>query len=395
MDPQELLQKYRDLQGYVGWTSADAERVRSVAAVIEPHLPEIVDDFYTEIEKHPQARKVISGGAEQIVRLKGTLTTWLRQLLGGDYDLEYVLRRWQVGYRHVEIGLDQIFANVALARVRLHIAAILRTHWPAGSRELDTTRDSLDKLLDLELALINGAYQAEFAARQQRVERLVAIGQVAGGIAHELRNPLNVIKTSVYYLTNARSVSPAKTKEHLERIEKQVTTADSVITALSNYARLPSPTLRPFLIDQVVREALEAVEPPANIRVQIDLQPALPPVMADLDQVQIVFLNLFRNAYEAMPEGGELRISATDGDGHVEVAVTDTGHGIPPEVLKRIMEPFHSTKSRGIGLGLAISRSIVDRNQGTLKAFSEPGQGATFKLRLKSADRVSGQKTEN
>ena len=289
----------------------------------------------------------------------------------------------------MEIGLDQIFANVALARIRLHVSAILRTQWPVELGDVAATRDSLDKLLDLELALINGAYQAEFAARQQRVERLVAIGQVAGGIAHELRNPLNVIKTSVYYLTNARSVSPEKTKEHLERIEKQVTTADSVITALSNYARLPSPTLRPFLIDQVVRKAFEAVEPPDNIRVLIDLQPALPLVMADLDQVQIVFLNLFRNAYEAMPEGGELRISATDGDGHVEVAVTDTGHGIPPEVLKRIMEPFHSTKSRGIGLGLAISRSIVDRNQGTLKAFSEPGQGATFKLRLKSADRIT------
>ena len=395
MDPQELLQKYRELQAYVGWTSKDAERVRSTAVVVEPHLSEIVDDFYTEIEQHPQTRKVISGGAEQIVRLKGTLTTWLRQLLGGNYDLEYVLRRWQVGYRHVEIGLDQVFANVALARIRLRIAAILRTRWPGDPEELAATRDAVDKLLDLELALINGAYQAEFAAQQQRVERLVAIGQVAGGIAHELRNPLNVIKTSVYYLTNARGVSPEKTKEHLERIEKQVTTADSVITALSNYARLPSPTMRSFPLEQVVREALEAVEPPDNIQVQIDLPSALPPVLADLDQVRIVFLNLFRNAYEAMPEGGALRITAAEVNGHVETVVTDTGHGIPPEVLQRIMEPFHSTKSRGIGLGLAISRSIVERNQGTLKASSEPGQGATFKLRLKSADRISEPKKEN
>src|SRR6202008_4397721 len=102
-------------------------------------------------------------------------------------------------------------------------------------------------------------------ARQQRSERMAAIGQVAGGIAHELRNPLNVIKTSIYFLLNARNPTPAKTAEHLQRIERHVTAADGVITALSNFARMPLPNLRAFPIESCVRQALELNPLPENI----------------------------------------------------------------------------------------------------------------------------------
>src|SRR5206468_4283864 len=156
------------------------------------------------------------------------------------------------------------------------------------------------------LAKIEDAYQAEYAARQQRSERLAAIGQVAGGIAHELRNPLNVVKTSVYYLLNARNPTPEKKAEHLQRIERQILLADGVITALSNFARLPVPNLRAFPVVQCVQEALEANPLPANCPVTIDCPPTLPPVLADIDQVRIVFSNLVRNAREAMSQGGRL-----------------------------------------------------------------------------------------
>src|SRR5208282_4574257 len=104
----------------------------------------------------------------------------------------------------------------------------LEDYGQAGSPEAFAVRRSLNTLLDLDLAIIEDAYQAEHISRQQRSERLAAIGQVAGGIAHELRNPLNVVKTSVYYLLNARQSSPAKTAEHLQRIERHVAVADGV-----------------------------------------------------------------------------------------------------------------------------------------------------------------------
>src|ERR1041385_2822704 len=103
MNPESLFHRYQELQSYVGWTAENAQQVGSLAELLEPYLPALVDDFYNEIEKHPEARKVITGGEQQIQRLKGTLVSWLRELLSGNYDQEYVARRWRVGYRHVEI----------------------------------------------------------------------------------------------------------------------------------------------------------------------------------------------------------------------------------------------------------------------------------------------------
>ena len=207
------------------------------------YLHALIDDFYAEIERHPDARKVITGGQAQIDRLKGTLVQWIRDLLAGRYDADYVARRWRVGWRHVEIGLDQVYTNVALSRLRTGLIRSLHERWQGDPSTLKETVRALNKLLDLDLAIIEDAYQAEYAARLQRSERLATLGQVAGGVAHELRNPLNVVKTSVYYLLNARNPTPEKKAEHLRRIERHVELADNVITALSNFAKMPVPDL--------------------------------------------------------------------------------------------------------------------------------------------------------
>ncbi len=385
MDPEPLFARYRELQEYVGWEPADAGRVQSVAGLLAPAISHMVDDFYQEIDRHPQARKVISGGLEQVERLKGTLRGWLRDLLSGTYDSAYVARRWRVGWRHVEIGLDQVYTNVALSRLRSGLTAELQSRWVGETQELQLTVRSLNKLLDLDLAIIEDAYQAEYLDRQQRSERLAAIGQVAGGIAHELRNPLNVVKTSVYYVLNARNPTPEKTAEHLRRIERQVAVADNVITALSNFARLPIPTLVPFSVEECIREALEINTLPDNVSVTVDCPAALPRVMADRDQICIVLGNLIRNARESMPEGGRLAISGRQVGGRVEVSLADSGAGIPAENLSKIMEPLYSTKARGLGLGLAMARAILEKNQGSLKVTSTPGQGSTFTVWLAAA----------
>jgi signal transduction histidine kinase len=385
MDPDALMRRYEELQRYVGWTEEDARRVQAVGPLLEPCFARLIDDFYAEIDRHPDARKVITGGAAQVERLKGTLRGWLRDLVTGPYDRDYVARRWRVGWRHVEIGLDQVYTNVALSRLRRGLLVALEEHWPGDLHGSLATRRSLNTLLDLDLAIIEDAYQAEYAARQQRSERLAAIGQVAAGIAHELRNPLNVVKTSVYYLLNARNPTPAKTAEHLQRIERHVLASDGVITALSNFAKMPLPNLRPVPVVAALRDAVALNPAPENVAVTIDCPAGLPAVLADPDQLAIVFGNLVRNAREAMPEGGRLTLTGRpDGDG-VEVAVADTGVGISAENLSRVMEPLFSTKARGLGLGLAIVRAILEKSKGTLRVASTPGQGTTFTVRLSAA----------
>ncbi len=385
MAPDELYRRFQELQRYVAWTDDDARRVQSLAELVAPDLPGLIDDFYDEIERHPDARKVITGGQAQVQRLKGTLVAWIRDLFTGRYDRDYVTRRWRVGWRHVEIGLDQVFTNVALSRLRRGLLRVLAERWNGPLAESLPVRQSLNTLLDLDLAIIQDAYQAEYLARQQRIERLAAIGQVAGGIAHELRNPLNVVKTSVYFLLNARNASPAKTAEHLARIERHVLVADGVITALSNFAKLPVPNLRPVPLADILRAALEINPLPDTVKPSLDLPPDLPLVLADPDQLGIVFGNLIRNARDAMPEGGTLTLSGCpDGDA-VEAAVADTGVGIAPEDLARVMEPLYSTKARGLGLGLAIARAILEKCSGTIRVSSQPGRGTTFTVRLPAA----------
>jgi PAS domain S-box-containing protein len=171
MNTNNLYRRYQELQQYVGWTDADAQRVQSVASLIEPHLPALIDDFYNEIERHPDARKVITGGAQQIERLKGTLGAWLRELLFGPYDADYVARRWRVGWRHVEIGLDQVYTNVALSRLRRGLLRTVQQFWQGKHQDLLAIRLSLNALLDLDLAIIEDAYQTEYVDRQQRAER--------------------------------------------------------------------------------------------------------------------------------------------------------------------------------------------------------------------------------
>jgi signal transduction histidine kinase len=376
--------RYRELQRYVDWTDDDAERVRAVGALLDPHLAGIIDDFYGAIERSESARKSITGGHEQIERLKKTLLAWIRQLFSGRYDEQYVARRWRVGWRHVEIGLDQVYTNVALSRVRTGLLRALHENWAGDLYALKLTIRSLNKLLDLDLALIEDAYQAEHVERQQRVERLAAIGQVAGGVAHELRNPLNVVKTSVYYLLNARNASAEKRAEHLKRIERHVELADGVISVLSNFAKMPAPDARPFSLAACARAALETNPLPPGVEVAFELPEGLTAV-ADAKQVEIVLSNLIRNARDAMPGGGRLTLSGrADGDA-VELTVADTGVGIAPELLARVTEPLYTTKARGLGLGLAIARTIVDKSRGALRVASEPGRGSAFTVRLPAA----------
>jgi PAS domain S-box-containing protein len=172
MTPDHLFGRYRELQEYVGWTDDDARRVAAAGPPLAAALAPLVDDFYDEIDRHPNARKVITGGREQVERLKGTLIQWLRELLSGRYDEAYVARRWRVGWRHVEIGLDQVYTNVALSRLRTGLLRALDEAWPGSPEEFRATSRALNKLLDLDLAIIEDAYQAEHLARQQRAERL-------------------------------------------------------------------------------------------------------------------------------------------------------------------------------------------------------------------------------
>jgi PAS domain S-box-containing protein len=162
LDPEHDYCRYLDVQRFVGWTEEDARRVQSLEVTLRPHLAALVDDFGQEIERHPDVRRVITGGKEQLERLKGALLDWLREVLSGPYDRDYICRRWRIGERHLEIGLDQVYVQAALARVRAGLLHALEHCWhhqrPADG---DAACRSLNLLLDLELTNIQDAYHRE------------------------------------------------------------------------------------------------------------------------------------------------------------------------------------------------------------------------------------------
>lgn len=385
MHRDDLFARYQELSRYVAWTEADAARVRSIGPRLEPEFDAIVDDFYEQIDRHPGVRDAIAGGEAQVARLKATLRCWLGDLFLGRRDADYVERQWRVGLRHAEVGLDQVFCNAAMCRIRVGLLEALHRGWDGSPSQLTAATLSLVKLLDLDLAIIEHAYRDERLARQTELERLATLGWIAGGVAHELRNPLNVVKTSVYYLLNARSPTPEKVAEHLDRIERHVEQADGVITALADFARMPLPEAQTFDVGDCLSDALDQVALPASIEISLEGIDRLPNVCADPGQIRIVFSNLIRNAAEAMAGAGRLSLAGrADGD-HAEIVVSDSGPGIPPERLARIMEPFFTTKPRGLGLGLAISRSIIEKNRGEIRCASVPGRGSSFTVRLRTA----------
>ena len=217
------------------------------------------------------------------------------------------------------MGLDHIYATAALLRLRQGLVLAVRENWPSEWGDVSQTTDSLRTLIDLDLAIIEDSYAQAYQERLQRGERLAAIGQIAGGVAHELRNPLNVVKTSAYFLLNAKSPSRERIAEHLNRINRQVNHANDVITALSSFARPPAPQLNAVSVIECVKSGLERYPPLHGIQLVCDLPDTLPNVNADATQLGIVFGNLIRNACDAMPSGGTLKLIAASSDGMVEV----------------------------------------------------------------------------
>lgn len=167
----ELTQKYVELQRYVGWTDDDRHRVVAVRDLLLAHTDPVIDDFYDEIQRHPHTARMVSEGQQQIDRLKTTLRQWLRQLLTGPYDHDYVALRSNVGRRHVAIGLEQVYVNAALFRLRKGLTQQLHNYWEKSPEELRSTIESLNKLLDLDLAIINDAYQTEYFATHEKLSK--------------------------------------------------------------------------------------------------------------------------------------------------------------------------------------------------------------------------------
>ena len=217
-------------------------------------------------------------------------------------------------------------------------------------------------------------------------EKLASIGQLAAGVAHEINNPIGVMLGFSQVLLK-RTAEDSPMHKPLATIEREGLRCKHIVESLLDFAHYSKPNLERADLNDLVEAALELTTHKAtvtNIKTIKRYAPNLPQVLADQNRLQQVFLNILLNAYQAMPDGGELRIMTRQVNQEVHAVFADTGIGIPPEHLNRIFDPFFTTKEvgEGTGLGLSISYGIVEQHGGTIEAKSKVDTGSTFTVKL-------------
>lgn len=382
-----------EMRASIGFTARDNANLTSLAEDAGRIIPDVVHRFYEQLLEHPGARQILSGGPEQIGRLEGLLTEWLRGLFGGIYDDTYFAGISRIGTRHVDVGLPQRYMLLGMELVWRELVTGLTK---GGHRQLDEELASLHKLLTLNLAVMLESYKTGYAdqtrrseraameAKLTRAEHLAEIGQLAASLAHEIKNPLAGISGAIQVIGDAL---PPKNPHRpiISDILRQITRLDATVKDLLLYARPTPPTLHKTRLDELVARVMTLLaKEPAVQRVRVERDGTVPAsfIYADEGQLEQVLVNLILNAAHASPDAAPVSIGVTEREEKTALSVMDVGSGMPPEICERALEPFFTTKAQGTGLGLTICRHIVEAHDGTIHIESKVGTGTTVTIEL-------------
>ena len=387
-----ILKKFIHLRRYLDWSSEDDQSVKPLRKILIPFTEVFIEDFYAEIVRHPHIAKVITGGDQQIARLKVSLSKWLSDLLSGTYDDAYVKQRWQVGYRHVEIGLDQSYVNVAHGRLRMQMHCILIEELKHQPEKLSQYLVTLHKLLDLDLALIAAAYEAELQIRQKaqakQDERLATIGQMITGLAHEARNALQRMRASTESLELELEANK-EVQQDLSRLSVAQDDLTRLLTEVQNYAApivLEREDVNLRHIAEQAWESLASQRQGRNALLHLHFPGDCLYGYYDPFRLQQLLRNFFENSLAACSDPVELQCTISkithEEQPAIELSVQDNGPGLSESARLHVFEPFYTTKSKGTGLGMAIAMRIVEAHGGVLSLGARGKTGAHFRVIL-------------
>lgn len=356
---------FEELKRYVGFSPDDEAALRAIYPHAHGELTRISDFFYRRILDHDGARKALEGGESTVGRLKITLVAWMDSLLQGPWDEAYYERRARIGRVHVRIALPQQYMFGAMSIIRQQLEELIDRRLAGQVELLRSSHLALGKILDLELAIMLHTYREDLLAHQSRVERLSTFGQLIGSIGHELRNPLSVIETSLYIL-KGRTETDERAQKHVGRISEQLGIANDIITKLLDMIRDRPLQRTPVDMAALARGVADAIAHPPGVTLTFSGMEGLPEVQGDPVQLRQVLVNLVENAVHAASPAGQVRISGLSGEGEVQLLVEDSGKGVDESIRARLFEPLITNKAKGIGLGLALVKRIVERHGGTL-----------------------------
>ncbi len=250
-------------------------------------------------------------------------------------------------------------------------------------------KDELGREMGSVLLLRDLREIRDLQEKVRRTEHLASLGRLAAGVAHEIRNPLSSIRGFAQLFLGR--LKGREEEGYAAIMVKEVDRLNRVITDLLDFARPKEPRREPYSLEETLEHSLTLLAPELakkGVAIEKEYEPGIPAVFIDHDQLSQAFLNLLLNSLESIEGGGKIRITlkGTRERSEVEVAIADTGRGIPSEDLEKIFEPFFSTKRKGTGLGLAIVHQIIENHGGTIAVESQEGMGTTFRITLPVMD---------
>jgi predicted ATPase/signal transduction histidine kinase len=281
-------------------------------------------------------------------------------------------------------GLTKLFtyeAAIALENARL-VEKMKQTE-----AALQQHRDHLEEIVEKRTRQLHETRKDLMVA-----EHLAILGQLSGSISHEIRNPLNVINSSAYYLKIKLGKEDEKVQKHIARIQAEVQNSNAIIDSLLSLSGIKSPYKARWDLIRILDDAVEALELPDRIQLARHYPGKEIFIEADKEQLNMIFTNILKNAEEAIKDQGRITLQVDrEGEQGIKIVIRDTGEGIAPENRESIFRPLFTTKKRGIGFGLAICKMIVEKHRGNIKVESEPGRGTGITLTLPLTDNSEGE----
>lgn len=364
----------------------DAELLKELRELFEERADSVVDRFYDHLLRYEALQPLLADKAT-VERLKGFQREYLLSLASGEYGEEYARNRLKIGRTHDRIGLESqwylgtygLYLDLLLPLIQERLAS----DPPRAAR----TSAALTKLMILDMQLVLDAY---YGMRQRRAversEQLAAVGELAASIAHEVRNPLAGMKGALEVLRKELAVKPSNL-EIVDELLAQIVRLEHLVRDLLTYARPRALDRRLFdlheLLDRLLRLYKDECDA-LGVTVHRIYGPGTGQLTADPRQMEQVLLNLIHNGLQAMADGGTLTVVTRAVDGSTVITLKDTGKGIPPADLPKILQPFFTTKHRGSGLGLPIVKKIAEAHGGTIEVSSDLGAGTTATVKIPS-----------
>ncbi len=411
-----MKEELEDRLSFLGFAEADRRLLAGLGPLLESHADRLVSAFYRHLLSFEETRQLLVDPATKS-RLLLKQREYLLSLAGPTIDDAYVEERIRIGQVHAKIGLGPRYYLGAYALYFSLLAPIIAQEHPGDGECIQETLTALVKLLLLdaqlamdahiqkhdeglthlnrELAAVSRTLSREVATQEHELretekraraaEDLASIATLVAGLAHEIGTPMGVIRGHAEALTSA--VDGDRAHWRLRTILEQIDRISNTIQSLLNIARPREAVVTMVDLPQVLDTALAFLSEKLRrrgIEAERCYEP-IPPLRGDPDKLQQLFLNLFLNAADAMPEGGRLSVSIRPtADREVEVRVADTGTGISSQDLAQMFEPFFTTKpaGRGNGLGLVVAKGIVADHGGHIEVTSEVGRGTEFAIRL-------------